>query len=137
VPTENFGEWRSRIAQILWLSAGICREQGSMAGAIAQLQQWRTEFDQLPISQQITKDLGQVAQNHIPVCTIGLDLRDWGEVRNLLDVGLLILESADFRTESRGGHFRNDYSERDDLHWQAHTLVQGDRQWKSAPLVES
>jgi len=137
VPTENFGEWRSRIAQILWLSAGICREQGSMAGAIAQLQQWRTEFDQLPISQQITEDLGQVAQNHIPVCTIGLDLRDWGEVRNLLDVGLLILESADFRTESRGGHFRNDYSERDDLHWQAHTLVQGNRQWKSAPLVES
>jgi L-aspartate oxidase len=60
-------------------------------------------------------------------------LRLWGETRNLLDLAALILTSAAFRTESRGGHYREDYPDTDP-HWQVHTLVQGDRQWTSPPL---
>ncbi|HBY76779.1 MAG TPA: L-aspartate oxidase, partial [Cyanobacteria bacterium UBA11148] len=61
-------------------------------------------------------------------------LRIWGETYNLLDVAYLILKSAAFRTESRGGHYRLDYPQ-PDPNWQVHTLVQGKHWWKSAVVV--
>jgi len=61
-------------------------------------------------------------------------LRSWGETYNLLDVAHLILKSAAFRTESRGGHYRLDYPQRD-RNWQCHTLVQQNRWWKSPPIT--
>ncbi len=45
---------------------------------------------------------------------------------NLLDIGYLILKSAAFRTESRGGHYRSDYPETA-ASWEVHTVVEGDR----------
>jgi len=44
------------------------------------------------------------------------------EVRNMLDVGGLIAESALMRTESRGGHYRLDYPESQDR-WQKHIIL--------------
>jgi aspartate oxidase len=38
-------------------------------------------------------------------------------------VGWLMLSLALRRTESRGAHFRTDYPERDDAHWQRHQVV--------------
>jgi L-aspartate oxidase len=57
----------------------------------------------------------------------------WAETRNLIDVADLILKSAAFRTESRGGHFRLDYPQ-PDSNWQVHTLIQTNHWWKS-PLL--
>ena len=61
-------------------------------------------------------------------------LRLWAETRNLLDVAYLILTSAAFRKESRGGHYRLDYPQ-SDPNWQVHTLVQYHNWWK-APVLE-
>jgi L-aspartate oxidase len=61
---------------------------------------------------------------------VDLAVRQWAETRNLLEIAALILQSAAFRTESRGGHYRSDYPETDP-DWQMHTLVQADRWWKS------
>ncbi|MBF2028961.1 MAG: L-aspartate oxidase, partial [Oscillatoriales cyanobacterium C42_A2020_001] len=55
-------------------------------------------------------------------------VRSWAEVRNLLEIAELILRSAHFRTESRGGHYRSDYPETDPA-WQVHTLVQRNHWW--------
>ncbi|HIK44363.1 MAG TPA: L-aspartate oxidase, partial [Leptolyngbyaceae cyanobacterium M65_K2018_010] len=61
--------------------------------------------------------------------------RAWGELRNLYDVAWLVLNSAAFRTESRGGHFREDYPQTDPA-WQVHTLVEGP-QWQKSPPISS
>ena len=39
------------------------------------------------------------------------------ELQNLLVVGEMVARAALLRTESRGGHYREDYPDRDDAHW--------------------
>ena len=45
------------------------------------------------------------------------------ELKNLLDLSLVTVESALNRTESRGAHSREDYPERDDDNWLKHTMA--------------
>ena len=52
---------------------------------------------------------------------IGLLADAWRHV-NLLAVARLIARAALRREESRGGHFREDFPARDDLHWQVHLI---------------
>jgi succinate dehydrogenase / fumarate reductase, flavoprotein subunit len=42
------------------------------------------------------------------------------------------MHSAEQRPESRGGHAREDFPERDDVHWQKHTLVKVDEAGKTS-----
>jgi succinate dehydrogenase / fumarate reductase flavoprotein subunit len=45
------------------------------------------------------------------------------ELGNLMVVGQMILTSACNRFESRGAHFREDYSQRDDANFLKHTMA--------------
>lgn len=45
------------------------------------------------------------------------------ELRNMLDVGEAIIEAADFRTESRGSHYRSDFPARNDADWLTNIFV--------------
>jgi L-aspartate oxidase len=123
---------RQEIPRIVWQYAGICRDQAGMTGAIAQLHTWQTEFAPLPMSQtgQPWHQLPTGQPYQLASTTEAQHLRLWAETRNLLTVAELILRSAQFRTESRGGHFRTDFPQPDPA-WQHHTLVQGDRWFHS------
>ena len=55
--------------------------------------------------------------------TFNLDLIEALELGHMLDIASTLVESALARTESRGGHFRDDYSKRDDENFLKHTMA--------------
>ena len=120
---------REELPKLVWHRAGICRDRAGLEAGIAQVNQWRETFRQLPLSQFLQQlEPGETAC--LPIPNLNRCLRDWGELGNLLDIAYLILRSAAFRTESRGGHYRVDYPQTNPaLH--THTLVQGET-WQQA-----
>lgn len=121
--------WGQKLPVLMWRSAGISREQQSLDEAIAQVEAWQTEFAQLPISRWV-ETLQPSLPFSIPLAKPDQQLRLWGETRNLLDIAALILKSAAFRHESRGGHYRSDFPQSNPS-WQYHTSVQGETLWLS------
>ncbi|MDA0210981.1 MULTISPECIES: L-aspartate oxidase [Desertifilum] len=119
---------------LMWQSAGICRSAEVLESAIAKLSGLQQEFEQLP-STQFFQNLqpGTLVQFPSPECD--RTLRLWGETWNLLEIGQLILKSAVFRQESRGGHYRSDFSQTSAA-WQTHTLIQNARWWQSVPIPD-
>ncbi|MEH1805339.1 L-aspartate oxidase [Nostoc sp.] len=123
---------REKLPRLVWESAGICREQSRLETAIATIESWQQDFAALPLSQFLLA-LRPVELASFDLPDVERQLGLWAETRNLLDVADLILKSAAFRTESRGGHFRLDYPQ-PDSNWQVHTLIQTNHWWKS-PLL--
>ena len=122
---------RAAVPQHMWQGAGICRNEAGLTAALAAVTAGQATLAQLP-SSQLFQRLSQQPGTY-DCSGVGASLRLWGETRNLLDLAALILTSAAFRTESRGGHYREDYPDTEP-HWQVHTLIQGNRRWTSPPL---
>ncbi|OUL27971.1 L-aspartate oxidase [Nostoc sp. RF31YmG] len=139
---SDVGEWhrqqaqletlRQKLPRLVWQSAGICRSQSGLEAAITTVESWQQDFAALTLSQFLLS-LNPAEPARLELPDVERQLRLWAETRNLLDVADLILKSAVFRTESRGGHYRLDYPETD-FDWQAHTLVQKNHWWKSPIL---
>jgi L-aspartate oxidase len=137
---ENWPQDEAVVAQIhqalpilLWRYAGICREAEGLKTAIAQITQWREQFEALELTRTLT-ELKPGVSLSLPA-QASTQIRLWAETQNLLDNAALILKSALFRTESRGGHYRLDYPDTDE-NWQAHTVVKRDDWFKSIPVDE-
>jgi succinate dehydrogenase / fumarate reductase flavoprotein subunit len=64
---------------------------------------------------------------HVTVADTGrifnMELINIWELGNLLDLAEVTTVSAIARTESRGGHSREDYPDRDDKNWLKHSLA--------------
>lgn len=133
-------EWinqQEQLRELMWQNAGICRHGTALTNAIAQIEQWQHDFNQAPLagcfhSWLVQPPQGQpIVESPIPTSL----LRTWGELRNLLEVAELILKSAYFRQESRGGHYRLDFPHPLE-DWGRHTLVHG-KVWEKSGLIGS
>jgi L-aspartate oxidase len=122
---------REQLPVLMWQNAGICRSHAPLEMALRQVEEWRKQLYEFKISHTILNSSPEqkiIFQSSL----VWIELRTCLETLNLLDIAYLILKSALFRTESRGGHYRLDYPESANS-WQVHTLIQ-DEQWMTSKL---
>lgn len=100
-PAESvdFSRLRQSIQEIMWDKVGIVRSAKSLREALGFFAQW------------------QFLHNHL--CQDVQSL----EVVNMLTIGNLMAKAALLRTESRGGHYRDDFPEREDELWCRHIVL--------------
>ncbi len=116
---------RQQLPGLMWHSAGISRQQSILEEGIAMVSAWRSQVRESAIGQY----LNHLSPNNTVQFTseaAATQLKLAAETLNLLDIGYWMLNSAAFRTESRGGHYRNDYPQ-PSADWQVHTLIQGEQ----------
>jgi L-aspartate oxidase len=116
---------REQLPILMWQNAGISRSHEALETALIQVSTWRKQLYELKISQYVL-NLSPQQPVIFPSPMAWSQLRTCIETLNLLDIAYLILKSAKFRTESRGGHYRLDYPNTSP-EWQVHTSIQGER----------
>jgi succinate dehydrogenase/fumarate reductase flavoprotein subunit len=84
------------LKQIMWVNAGIIRNQSSMEKAMRQLE----ELDAEPVMVKSAKDLIRCL-----------------ELKNMILVSQAVCKSAVERKESRGSHFRTDFPKENNQEW--------------------
>jgi L-aspartate oxidase len=92
-----------QVRDLMWQSVGLFRTAGPLRAALARL--------------EAALQLAQAS------ATRGADADAWRAL-NLLTVARLMACAALRREESRGGHFRADFPERNDIHWKVHLIDQ-------------
>ncbi len=102
-------EIRNKMGEITWFNMGIFRTEESLREAYEEL----TELLDM--------------WNHIPVIdkskVFNTNLIELLELRNMLELSRAVALCALNRKESRGGHSREDYKERDDKNFLKHSIV--------------
>lgn len=116
-------EVRRALKRTMQENMGHRRTEAGMAEALATVRRLRAE------------DLPRVrAANSSPFVR---ELQDAIEIANMLDVAEAVVESALFRRESRGHHFRTDFPELDER-WLCHTILEqsdGRLRLDTAPVI--
>jgi succinate dehydrogenase / fumarate reductase flavoprotein subunit len=100
---------RNDMAENMVKGIGVFRDQDSMEGAMARVQELREKYDD-----------GIYVENKGKV--FNTDLMFALELDFMLDCAEAVCTGALMRKESRGAHFRTDMPERDDENWLKHTL---------------
>jgi succinate dehydrogenase / fumarate reductase flavoprotein subunit len=100
---------RTKLQQVMFEKCGVYRTEGLLTEARDEVASLRERSRTLRVD-----DRG---------CRYNTDLTDALELGFLLDTAEATVASALARQESRGGHAREDYPERDDTGWLKHTFV--------------
>jgi succinate dehydrogenase / fumarate reductase flavoprotein subunit len=106
---ERAADIRRKMQDTMMDYVGVFREQAGIQGAVDTLKELRERYQQVNLD-----DTGK---------QFNTDLLEAWELGCLLDVARVTAVSALNRTESRGGHSREDYPKRDDDNWLRHTLA--------------
>jgi succinate dehydrogenase / fumarate reductase flavoprotein subunit len=107
--TRKTSEVRLEMQRTMQNHAAVFRTGEVMEEGIAKLRQTVASFDDVSVSDR------SLIWNS--------DLVETLELENLLAQAMVTIQGASNRTESRGAHAREDYSERDDENWMKHTLA--------------
>ena len=107
----------------MWQSAGICRVEQTLKNALDRVELWRNQLARSSLNRYVL----DLAPQQIILSSLDAEqhLRMYAETSNLLDIAAIILKSALFRTESRGGHYRLDYPAKD-ANWSVHTILKNE-----------
>jgi succinate dehydrogenase / fumarate reductase flavoprotein subunit len=95
--------------KVMFDQVGIYRNEKDMLTAIEKVRELQARYKQVKVT-----DTGKVFNTEL--------ISAW-ELGCMLDLAEMIGVSALNRKESRGGHSREDYPERDDKEWLKHTLI--------------
>ncbi|MFZ5909328.1 MAG: FAD-binding protein [Chloroflexota bacterium] len=106
---ENVFDIGAEMKKVMFDDVGVFRTKSGMENALAKVAELKERFKQVRV-----QDVGKIFNTEL--------LNAW-EMGNLLDTAEVVTASALNRKESRGGHAREDYPERDDKNWLKHTLI--------------
>ncbi len=101
---------------VMFEDVGVFRTQVGMENALAKVREMQERLKHVSLA-----DHGKIFNTEL--------MNAW-EISNLLLLAELTTMSALARTESRGGHAREDFSTRDDAAWLKHSLI-----WKQDGIV--
>jgi succinate dehydrogenase / fumarate reductase flavoprotein subunit len=102
------GELRQELQKTMQSHCSVFRTQEVLDNGIHQMQNIIKSYKNLSLS-----------DNSLIWNT---ELMEALELKNLIQQSIVTLSSAAARHESRGGHARDDFPDRDDKHWMKHTL---------------
>jgi succinate dehydrogenase flavoprotein subunit len=114
---ENAFDISIEMKKVMFEDVGIYRNGTIMESALDKVLELKERFKHTHVT-----DTGKIFNTEL--------LNAW-ELGNMLDVAELVTVCALNRTESRGGHSREDYPQRDDENWLKHTLA-----WKENGKVQ-
>ncbi len=106
---ENLTDIANEMKKVMFDNVGVFRTAEGMKHALETIRELKKRYREIRVS-----DTGKIFNTEL--------LNTW-ELGNLLDVAEVVTTSALNRTESRGGHAREDYPNRDDANWLKHSLV--------------
>jgi succinate dehydrogenase / fumarate reductase flavoprotein subunit len=106
---ENAFDISNEMKHVMFSDVGIYRTGSGMEEALDKLLELKERYKDIKVS-----DTGKIFNTEL--------LNAW-ELGNMLDVAEAVTVSALNRTESRGGHAREDYPQRDDDNWLRHSLI--------------
>ncbi len=100
---------RSSLQEEMMDNASVVRTDESLNSVLASIEQLNKTYSQAKV-----RDKGKV---------FNTELIEHIELGFLLDMAEALVVSAKARTESRGGHYRDDYQSRDDTQWMKHSFI--------------
>jgi succinate dehydrogenase / fumarate reductase flavoprotein subunit len=106
---ENAFDIAREMKKVMFDDMGIFRSGKGMENALNVLRQLKERYKHVRVT-----DAGKI---------FNMELMNAWELGNLLYLAEVTTVSALARTESRGGHSREDYPKRDDQNWLKHTLA--------------
>jgi succinate dehydrogenase / fumarate reductase flavoprotein subunit len=107
--TEKLADINTEMRSVMMDEVGVFRTEEGMKTALQKIGELKERFKHVRLD-----DCGKVFNTNL--------LNGW-EIGNLLDLAEVTAYSALARTESRGGHAREDYPKRDDVNWLKHSLA--------------
>jgi succinate dehydrogenase / fumarate reductase flavoprotein subunit len=107
--TERVAAIRSDLQATMDLNAQVYRTEGSLKQALTDIEALKQRYAHVSV-----QDKGR---------RFNTDLLEGIELGFLLDLAEVLVVSALAREESRGGHFREDFTTRDDVNFMRHTMA--------------